>query len=117
MDTTEIRADMDQVRADFRHLVDTATVLELRRPSDGTKWTNEQLLFYMVFGYLLIRNLLLVVRGFSRLPDSASRRFAATIDARARPFHAINYVGSLGGIRVLGYARTEPLMDRTIRGA
>ena len=115
MDTTDIRTEMDRVRADFRQLVDSATVRELRRPTNGTKWTNEQLLFHMVFGYLLVRNLLVLVRGFSRLPDEASRRFAVTLNAGTRPFHTINYVGSLGGIRVLGYARTERLMDRTIR--
>ena len=89
--------------------------VELRRPTNGTKWTNEQLLFHMVFGYLLVRNLLVLVRGFSRLPDEASRRFAVTLNAGTRPFHTINYLGSLGGIRVLGYPRTERLMDRTIR--
>ena len=115
MDTTDIRTEMDRVRADFRELVDSATVRDLRGPTNGTKWTNEQLLFHMVFGYVLVRNLLVLVRGFSRLPDEASRRFAVTLNAGTRPFHTINYVGALGGIRVLGYARTERLMDRTIR--
>jgi hypothetical protein len=114
MDTSEIQTEMDRVRVDFRDLVDTATVRELRLATDGTKWTNEQLLFHMVFGYLLVRNLLLLVRGFSRLPDGASRTFAATLNAGTRPFHAVNYAGSLGGIRALGYPRTERLMDRTI---
>ena len=113
MDTTDIRTEMDRVRADFRELVDTATVRELRRPSDGTKWTNEQLLFHMVFGYLLVRNLLVLVRGFSQLPDGASRRFAATLNAGTRPFHTVNYVGSLGGYvssatRVPSDSWTEP---------
>ena len=53
----DIRTEMDRVRADFRNLVDSATVRELRMPTDGTKWTNEQLLFHMLFGYLLVRNL------------------------------------------------------------
>lgn len=114
MDTIEIHSEMDRVRMDFRDLLDTATVRELRLPTDGTKWTNEQLLFHMVFGYLLVRNLLLLVHGFSRLPDGASRTFAATLNAGTRPFHAVNYAGSLGGIRALGYPRTERLMDRTV---
>jgi hypothetical protein len=105
---------MDRARADFRELLDTATVAQLRRPSDGTRWTNEQLLFHMLFGYLLVRNLLVLVRAFARLPDVASRRFAALLDAGTRPFHVINYIGSLGGARVLGYARMERLMDRVI---
>ena len=114
MANTDIRIEMDRVREDFHELLDSATVRELRRPTDGTKWTNEQLLFHMVFGYLLVRNLLVIVRGFSQLPDGASRRFAATLNAGTRPFHTVNYVGSLGGIRVLGYPRTERLMDRTV---
>ena len=114
MDTGDIRDEMERVRADFTRLVDTATVADLRRPSDGTKWTNEQLLFHMVFGYLLVRNLLPIVRGFSRLPPGASRRFAATLDAGTRPFHVVNYVGSLGGMRVLGYPRVVRLMGRVL---
>ena len=85
MDTTDIRTEMDRVRADFRELVDSATVRDLRRPTNGTKWTNEQLLFHMVFGYVLVRNLLVLVRGFCRLPDEASRRFAVTLNAGTRP--------------------------------
>jgi hypothetical protein len=41
MDTTDIRTEMDRVRADFRGLVYSATVRELRRHTAGTKWTNE----------------------------------------------------------------------------
>ena len=99
----------------IRDRLDTATVAELRSATNGTKWTNEQLLFHMVFGYLLVRRLLLLVHGFSHLPDGASRRFAATLNAGTRPFHTVNYLGSLGGMRVLGYRRVERLMERTIR--
>jgi hypothetical protein len=114
MEQDEICAEMDRARADFRELLDTATVAQLRLPSDGTRWTNEQLLFHMLFGYLLVRNLLVLVRGFARLPDAMSKRFAAILDAGTRPFHVINYIGSLGGARVLGHARMERLMDRVI---
>jgi hypothetical protein len=114
MDQEEICAEMDRVRNDYRDLLDTATVAELRKPTDGTKWNNEQLLFHMLFGYVLVRNLLILVWVFSRLPDGASRRFAALLNGGARPFHVINYVGSLFGARTLGYARMERLMDRVL---
>lgn len=87
----------------------------MRQPTDGTKWTNEQLLFHMLFGYLLVRNLLPMVRGFSQLPDSASRRFAGALNASTGPFHHVNYLGSLGGARVLGYPGMQRLMRRAIR--
>lgn len=114
MDPDEICAELDRVRADFHDLVDAATVAELRRPSNGTKWTNEQLLFHMLFGYLLVRNLRYLVLAFARLPDGASRRFAAVLNAGTRPFHTVNYLGSLGGARLLGYARMERLMDQVV---
>jgi hypothetical protein len=102
MDKEQICAELDGVRNDYRELLDTATVAELRKPTDGTKWNNEQLLFHMLFGYLLVRNLRLLVWGFSRLSDSASMRFAALLNAGTRPFHVINYVGSLFGARATG---------------
>jgi hypothetical protein len=114
MDPDQICAELDRVRADFRELLDTATVAELRQPSDGTKWTNEQLLFHMLFGYLLVRNLRLLVNGFGRLPDGASKRFAAALNSATGPFHLINYLGSLGGARMLGYTGMERLMDRAL---
>jgi hypothetical protein len=57
------------------------------------------LLFHMLFGYLLVRNLRVLVKGFSRVPDAASKRFAAILNAGTRPFHVLNYVGSLFSVR------------------
>jgi len=68
--------EIRDARDDFHRLVDEATTADLRKPSNGTKWTNDQLLFHMLFGYLVVRNLLWLVRGFSILPDGYARRFA-----------------------------------------
>src|SRR5215213_7379353 len=114
MDRTEIVAELEQVARDYRNLIDAATIGELRAGSDGTKWTNEQLLFHMLFGYLLVHNLLILVKAFTRLPRRISKAFAATLNAATRPFHVVNYLGSLGGARVLGHARMERLMDFVI---
>jgi hypothetical protein len=111
----EIHDELDEVYADFVRLIDDAPVAEMRRPSDGTRWTNEQLLFHMLFGYLLVRQLLPVVRGMDRLPDQVSARFAATLDAATTPFHQVNYVASLGGARALGYPGMERMMRRVVR--
>ena len=114
MDRLDIVAEMREADADFRVLVDNATSAELRRGSDGTKWTNEQLLFHMLFGYLVVRRLLPLVRILGRLPDGVSRRFAALLNAGTGPFHVVNYVGSLGGGRVLGHAGMERTFDRVV---
>ena len=67
LDRAAVRAEMDQARADFRRLVSDATPADLRRLSDGTRWTNQQLLFHMLLGYLITRALLILARIFSRL--------------------------------------------------
>jgi hypothetical protein len=114
MQQGDIAAEMERARVDFHHLLDNATSAELRAGTDGTKWTNEQLLFHMLFGYLLVRSLLILVKAFTRLPRRASKAFAATLNAATRPFHVVNYLGSLGGARVLGHTRMERLMDFVI---
>ena len=114
MDRRDITEEMTRARLDFRDLVDNATVADLRKATQGTSWTNEQLLFHMLFGYLLVRNLMILVHILARLPRGVSRSFAAGLNAATRPFHTINYLGSLGGARVLGHTRMEHLMDRVI---
>jgi hypothetical protein len=114
MQPGEITAEMERARLDFHQLLDNATSAELRSGSDGTKWTNEQLLFHMLFGYLLVHNLLVLVKAFTRLPHDASKAFAAALNAATRPFHVVNYLGSLWGARVLGCSGMERLMDVVI---
>jgi hypothetical protein len=116
MDRVEIVAEMRQAAADFRVLLDGATSAQLRRGSNGTKWTNEQLLFHMLFGYLVVRRLLPLVRILERLPDGVSRTFATALNSVTRPFHVVNYLGSLGGARVLGHSGMEKAFDRVVNG-
>ena len=114
MESSDITAEMERVREDSHHLIDDATTTELRASSDGTKWTNEQLLFHMLFGYLLVHNLLPLIKVMASLPRPVSRGFAAILNAATKPFHVINYVGSLGGGRILGPSGMERLMDLVV---
>jgi hypothetical protein len=110
----DIRAEMEQARQTFQHLLAQASPDDLSRGSRGTRWTNEQLLFHMLFGYLVVRALLGLVRGFGRLPDGVGRAFARLLNAASAPFHVINYWGSRGGATVFGPARMGRAMDRVI---
>jgi hypothetical protein len=58
MDPVEINDEMRRAQAEFQELISRASVHDLRRRSDGTRWTNRQLLFHMVLGYLVVRTLL-----------------------------------------------------------
>jgi DinB superfamily len=114
MDGRDIDAELERVTADYRRLLDTATRAELRMPTNGTTWTNKQLLFHMLFGFVLVRVLLPLVKGFGRLPPAVPRTFAAILNAGTRPFHVINYLSALPGGAVLGTNAMARLMDSTI---
>jgi hypothetical protein len=107
-----VRAEMEQARLDFHRLVDEASRADLRKPSDGTRWTNQQLLFHMLLGYLVVRALLILVRAFGLLPDRASKAFAWLLNTARRPFHLINYLGSCAGARIIPPARMPGMLDR-----
>jgi hypothetical protein len=114
VDRQRIHDELERVRADLHHLVEQATAADLRRRTDGTRWTNAQMLWHMAFGYLIVRRLLPLVRLFGRLPDPFSRTFAAALNAGTRPFHAVNYLGSVGGAMVFHGPRLTRQLDRTI---
>jgi hypothetical protein len=114
VDRQVVRDEMEQARQTFHRLLESATVGELSRPSNGTKWTNGQLLFHMLFGYLIVVRLLVLVRIFGRLPDGVSRAFAGALEVSTRPFHVINYLGSVGGPRLLGYEGMGRRFDQVV---
>jgi len=115
IDRAEIAADLERARVDFHRLLAEAELKDAwAKPTRGTRWTNEQLLFHMVFGYMIVQRLLVLVRVFGRLPDSVSRGFAWVLDAATRPFDAINYYGSCAAALVYSRRRMGPKMDRVI---
>jgi hypothetical protein len=111
-----VHEELERARVDFHGLVEHASNADLRKPSQGTRWTNEQLLFHMLLGYGVVRTLLPLVHLMARLPDPVSRTFAAALNAASRPFHVVNYLGPCAAARVAHGRRLTGQMDRTIGG-
>jgi uncharacterized protein (TIGR03083 family) len=105
--------DLERTRARLHRLLAAAPEDALPRPTVGTRWTNEQLLFHMVFGFMVVRALLPLVRVLSRLPRVA-RGFAALLDAGARPFHVVNFYGSCAAALVFDHHRMGAELDRVL---
>jgi hypothetical protein len=115
IDHAEIVADLDRARVEFDRLLAAAERRDAwTQPTRGTRWTNEQLLFHMVFGYMIVQRLLVLVPMFSRLPDSVSRIYARLLNAASRPFDVINYYGSCAAALVYNRRRMGAQMDRVI---
>ena len=111
--------DRDAVVAAYRRncieleaILAAASPDALHRRSAGTRWTNEELLYHMVFGYVVVLALLPLVRIFGRLPVSVNRGFAWLLNAGTVPFDVVNYWGSKGGARIINRRRMAARLRR-----
>ncbi len=72
--------ELDAAQVEFRLLIEAMSNDDLRRKTMGTRWTNRELLFHMLFGYLIVRTLLWFCVVLSRLAPGATKSAAATLD-------------------------------------
>ncbi|MCM1971320.1 DinB family protein [Streptomyces sp. G1] len=114
MDRQAVYDDYERARRTFHELLDAASKADLARPTRGTKWTNGQLLWHMLFGYMVVRPLLVLGRVFGRLPRGAGEAFARLLNAGTVPFDWVNYVGPRGAVKVYGPHRMGAALDRVL---
>lgn len=114
MDRQAVHQDLERARATFHDLHAQARPADLKRRSHGTRWNNQQLLFHMLLGYLIMRALMNLVRVSGRLPEPVGRGFARLLDAAIRPFDVANFLGSWAGGTTLGRRGQTALFDRVI---
>lgn len=115
VDRTALVGELERVRVRLHQLLADASDESLRRRSAGTRWTNEQLLFHMVFGCMVVQALLPLVRVVSRLPIGIGRGgFARILDAGTRPFDVVNYYGSCAAALVFNRSRMGAKLDRVV---
>jgi hypothetical protein len=110
----DIHTEMQNAQETFHALLAQASLADLRRQTEGTRWTNEQLLFHMLFGYIIVRALRVLVKLVSTLPDSVGRGFARLLNSASTPFNAVNYWGSCAGAKVFGYQGMGRTFDQVI---
>jgi hypothetical protein len=114
MDRDAISADLERARVTFHQLLAAAGPDDWAASTHGTRWTNEQLLFHMVFGYMVVQRLLPLVRLMGRLPDGVSAAHALLLNSATKPFHEINYYGSCAAALVYNRRRMGAKLDRVI---
>lgn len=109
-----VHDEFDRVQADFRRLLSQATAAGLAERTSGTRWTNEQLLFHMLFGYMIVRALLPLAAVSGRLPGWVGRAHARLLNAATGPFDLINYLGPCVAVHVYGQHRMAARLDRVL---
>lgn len=113
LDRDQVHEELLGAGACYQRLVDRAAAQRLRRRTRGTRWTNREMLFHLLLGYLVVRTLLPLVWLISRLPPRARRGFAAALNTAARAFHTVNYLGSVLGGHTLCLPMMARLFDHT----
>ena len=106
------RAALTWVAEDFDALVGGTRVDELGRPTQGTRWTNEQLLFHMWFGQRIARAFVPMLGGFSRLPPRASVGWSHLLGVLTRPYDWVNFAAPVAGTRVVPLRRVRQWMHQ-----
>jgi hypothetical protein len=97
---SELRADLESARSAFYAVTDSLSEEDRRQPSNIPGWSNEQLLFHMVFGFLLLPSLVRIIRFWALFPRGFSRPFAALLNFSTPAFNWINGLGPRPGARI-----------------
>ncbi len=95
-----ILAELEDSHLTFHALLQSLSEEDLQRVSHNAPWTNKQILFHMMFGYLLLPSLIGLVLVFGRLPKPFSKWFAMLLNLGTAPFNVINSLGPRGGGRI-----------------
>jgi DinB superfamily len=112
VDRQQLRDELRQRRETFHAILDSSSTRELLKPSNGTRWNNEELLFHMLFGYIVVVALIRIIKVLGLLPRSATKPLAFVFNAFIRPFNAINYWGARLGAKLYNQQRMGPKFDR-----
>jgi len=103
--------EYEATRVRFHAILDSMSDTDLRKPSLNPGWTNGEILFHMLFGFILLLSLVPMVRVFGRLPKGFSKPLAVVLNLGTIPFNWINGLGPRAGGRVFGRARLGKVYD------
>lgn len=111
-----LRSDLDAVRDEFHAMVASISEREWNEPSQNPGWTNGQIVFHILLGFILVLPLARLLVFFGRLPALCSRIFARILDLSTPLFNRINAMGPRAGARLLGRAGIKSKFDQ-VHGA
>jgi len=112
-DKQAVYDELEAALATFHRVLGSISPEDMRRPTNGTKWNNEELLFHMLFGYMIAVWLIRIVKLLVLLPRPLTALFALLLNALTRPFNTVNYLGSVLGAKVYNHKRMSRKFDKT----
>jgi len=111
-----IRKELEAARSGFHTLLDSVTAQSWYERSDNPAWTNGQLLFHILLGFILVQPLVRIMWLFARLPRQCSKGFAALLNLSTPLFSRVNAIGPRMGSRIFNRNRLGSMYDRVYAG-
>jgi len=108
----QIHRELDRGRAAFRAALDAIPPEAWRARSRNPGWTNAEVCFHVLLGFLLVPPLLRLMRWMAWLPGWCDAGFARLLDAATPLFHRVNALGPRVGARLLSRQALARLLDR-----
>jgi hypothetical protein len=98
----QLRADLEGSQREFHALIDSLPEHGWTAPSHNPGWTNGQLLFHILLGFILVGPLASLLMVFGHLPRVCSKVFAGSLNFSTPLFNRLNAIGPRVGARLLG---------------
>jgi hypothetical protein len=108
------RDELISARAEFHQLLVALSDEDLNKRSKNKGWTNGEILFHMVLGFLIVDMLLPLVKIFNRLPRVYSKLFAQILNFSTPVFNFCNALGARIGGRIFTRISLEKRFDGVI---
>jgi hypothetical protein len=107
-----IKSKLDQTRSEFHVLLISLSEKDLKLRSKNEGWTNGEILFHIVFAFLLVLTLVPMMRFWSRLPKCYSKNFASVLNFCTVPFNWVNGFAPRMARTIFKRKRLGDLFDR-----
>jgi DinB superfamily len=107
-----LRSELEAARSEFRAMAASISEQAWTEPSHNPGWTNGQLLFHVLLGFILVLPLASILVFFGHLPALCSRIFAGILNFSTPLFNRVNAAGPRAGARLLGRAGVIKQFDR-----
>jgi len=111
-----LRSELEDVRSEFHAMVASISEDQWTQPSQNRGWTNGQVVFHILLGFILVLPLIRLLVFFDLLPELCSRIFAGVLNLSTPVFNRINAIGPRAGARLLGRAGIITKFDQ-VHGA
>ena len=92
-----IKLEFNSARNEFQKLLNLLSDDDFRKKSHNPGWNNNEILFHMLFGFMIIIPLISIIRFFGKKPKKYSAVFSKVLNSSTSLFNWINAIGARGG--------------------